>query len=176
MCGCGRLASGTSAARSAVSLNSLWTAGTRFAPKLKEGARFGDGKARRVQTCGYYDAFRGSKTSFSVVSATWHLAPCPPAACAIAHGSGAGDGSPKRPHKYARRLVRMVFQALCHRVLTKHTMTQCLKLLTPPFPVSPGGSQSHSGSRPYGFITLQYGLKIPETAHTKIVQGGDTCP
>ena len=89
--------------------------GTRFAPKLKEGARFGGGKARRVQTCGYYDAFRGSKTSFSVVSATWHLAPCPPAACAIAHGSGAGDGSPKRPRKYARRLVRMVFQALCHR-------------------------------------------------------------
>ena len=68
-----------------------------------------------MQTCGYYDAFRGSKTSFSVLSATWHLAPCPPAACAIAHGSGAGDGSPKRPHKYARRLVRMVFQALCHR-------------------------------------------------------------
>ena len=33
-----------------------------------------------MQTCGYYDAFRGSKTSFSVVSATWHLAPCPPAA------------------------------------------------------------------------------------------------
>ena len=89
--------------------------GTRFAPKLKEGARLGDGKARRVQTCGYYDAFRGSKTSFSVVSATWHLAPCPPAACAIAHGSGAGDRSPKRPRKYARRLVRMVFQALCHR-------------------------------------------------------------
>ena len=89
--------------------------GTRFAPKLKEGARLGDGKARRVQTCGYYDAFRGSKTSFSVVSATWHLAPCPPAAWAIAHGSGAGDGSPKRPHKYARSLVRMVFQALCHR-------------------------------------------------------------
>lgn len=68
-----------------------------------------------MQTCGYYDAFRGSKTSFSVVSATWHLAPCPPAACAIAHGSGAGDRSPKRPHKYARWLVRMVFHALCHR-------------------------------------------------------------
>ena len=68
-----------------------------------------------MQTCGYYDAFRGSKTSFSVVSATWHLAPCPPAACAIAHGSGAGDTSPKRPRKYARRLVRMVLQALCHR-------------------------------------------------------------
>ena len=92
------------------------SAATRFAPKLKEGARLGDGKARRGQTCGYYDAFRGSKTSFSMVSATWHLAPCPPAACAIAHGSGAGDGSPKRPRKYARRLVRMVFQALCHRV------------------------------------------------------------
>ena len=24
-------------------------------------------------------------------------------------------------------------------------------------------------------VRLQYGLKIPETAHTKIVQGGDTC-
>ena len=94
--------------------------GTRFALKLKEGARLGDGKARRVQTCGYYDAFRGSKTSFSVVSATWHLAPCPPAACAIAHGSGAGERSPKRPRKYARRLVRMVFQALCHRDAAKN--------------------------------------------------------
>ena len=84
------------------------------------GARLGDGKARRGQTCGYYDAFRGSKTSFSAVSATWHLAPCPPAACAIAHGSGAGDGSPKRPHKYARWQVRMVFHALCHRATCTH--------------------------------------------------------
>ena len=82
----------------------------------------GGGAARRWQGTAsanvrllIYDAFRGSKTSFSVVSATWHLAPCPPAACAIAHGSGAGDRSPKRPRKYARRLVRMVFQALCHR-------------------------------------------------------------
>ena len=38
--------------------------GTRFAPKLKEGARFGGGKARRVQTCSYYDALGAPKPPF----------------------------------------------------------------------------------------------------------------
>ena len=75
-----------------------------------EVARHGECKRAAIMT-----RLRGSKTSFSAVSATWHLAPCPTAACAIAHGSGAGDRSPKRPHKYARWRVRMVFHALCHR-------------------------------------------------------------
>ena len=88
--------------------------GTRFAPKLKEGARLGDGKARRVQTCGYYDAFSvyigAPKPPFQwyVVSATagtLRRAPQPRVRSPTdaIRPSGAGDRSPKRPRKYARR-------------------------------------------------------------------------
>ena len=57
--------------------------GTRFAPKLKEGARFGhrSGKARRVQTCDrmthFRQGLRNAKTSpfQSLFSRKRHLAP-----------------------------------------------------------------------------------------------------